>query len=105
MWGLGDPPNLSKKDLFQAHYRGKRFSPGYPACPRLEDQEIIFRLLEADQHGIGVHLTEGFMMDPEASVSAMVLHHPEARYFNLSAADIERLEQELAHPGRARAAG
>jgi 5-methyltetrahydrofolate--homocysteine methyltransferase len=105
MWGFGDPPNLSKKDLFQAHYRGKRFSPGYPACPRLEDQEIIFRLLEADQHGIGVHLTEGFMMDPEASVSAMVLHHPEARYFSLSAGDIERLEQELAHPGRARAAG
>jgi 5-methyltetrahydrofolate--homocysteine methyltransferase len=104
MWGIGDPAGLGKKDLFQAHYRGKRFSPGYPACPRLEDQEIIFRLLEADRQGIGVHLTEGFMMDPEASVSAMVLHHPEAKYFSLSPGDIERLERELDRPDRARAA-
>ena len=43
MWGFGDPPGLTMKDLFQAHYHGKRFSFGYPACPRLEDQAQLFR--------------------------------------------------------------
>jgi 5-methyltetrahydrofolate--homocysteine methyltransferase len=95
MWGFGDPPGVTMKELHQAHYHGKRFSFGYPACPRLEDQEKLFRLLEVDKHGIGLQLTEGFMMDPESAVSAMVFHHPEARYFSLSAADIEALEREL----------
>jgi 5-methyltetrahydrofolate--homocysteine methyltransferase len=95
MWGIGDPPGLTMKDLFQAHYRGKRFSFGYPACPRLEDQAQLFRLLEVEKHDIGVRLTEGYMMDPESSVSALVIHHPEAKYFSLSQADIERLEREL----------
>ncbi len=95
MWGIGDPPGLSLKDLVQAHYRGKRFSFGYPACPRLEDQEPLFRLLEVEKNGIGVQLTEGFMMDPESAVSAVVFHHPEAKYFSLSPADIERLEREF----------
>ena len=95
MWRIGDPPGLSKKDLFQAHYHGKRFSFGYPACPRLEDQSGLFRMLEVDKQNLGVHLTEGYMMDPESSVSALVFHHPEARYFSLSSADIERLEKEL----------
>ena len=65
------------KDLFQAHYHGKRYSFGYPACPRLEDQAQLFRLLELEQSGLGLHLTEGYMMDPESSVSALVLHNPE----------------------------
>ncbi len=95
MWGIGDPPGLSKKDLFQARYHGKRFSFGYPACPRLEDQTKLFRLLDVERQGVGVHLTDGYMMDPESSVSAIVFHHPEARYFSLSSADIERLEKEL----------
>jgi 5-methyltetrahydrofolate--homocysteine methyltransferase len=95
MWGFGDPPEITMKELHQAHYHGKRFSFGYPACPRLEDQEKLFRLLEVEKHAIGLKLTEGFMMDPESSVSAMVFHHPEARYFSLSAADIEALEREL----------
>src|SRR5580700_2215347 len=95
MWGIGDPPGLSMKDLVQAHYHGKRFSFGYPACPRLEDQEQLFRLLEVDQNAIGVQLTDGFMMDPESAVSAVVFHHPEAKYFSLSPADIERLEREF----------
>ena len=91
MWGIGDPPGLAMKDLFQAHYHGRRFSFGYPACPRLEDQAQLFRLLEVEKN-IGVQLTEGFMMEPEGSVSAVVLHHPEARYFALSQEDAERLE-------------
>jgi 5-methyltetrahydrofolate--homocysteine methyltransferase len=66
-------------DRFQARYRGKRFSFGYPACPDLEMQAPLFSLVDAG--AMGVHLTEGFMMDPEASVSAVVFHHPQARYF------------------------
>lgn len=79
-WGFPDPPELTMKDRFNARYRGIRVSFGYPACPNLEDQEKLFRLLRPEE--IGVQLTEGFMMDPEASVSAMVFSHPEARYFN-----------------------
>jgi 5-methyltetrahydrofolate--homocysteine methyltransferase len=78
-WNLPDPPELTMTDRFQARYRGKRYSPGYPACPDLADQSTIFRLLPGEK--IGVQLTEGFMMDPEASVSALVVHHPQARYY------------------------
>ncbi len=78
-WGFPDPPETTMVDRFQARYRGKRYSFGYPACPELEDQATLFRLLDGGK--IGVELTEGFMMDPEASVSALVLHHPQARYF------------------------
>ncbi|HET9232627.1 MAG TPA: vitamin B12 dependent-methionine synthase activation domain-containing protein, partial [Candidatus Eisenbacteria bacterium] len=82
MWGFPDPADLTRKELFQAKYRGLRVSFGYPACPDLEDQAVLWRLLEPDRH-IGVELTEGFMMDPEASVSALVFHHPDARYFSI----------------------
>ncbi len=95
MWGFGDPPGLSFPDLFRAHYRGRRYSFGYPACPRLEDQAQLFRLLDVTAN-IGVELTEGFMMDPESAVSALVFHHPDAKYFNLSEQDIQRLEREVA---------
>jgi len=80
-WGIGDPPGTTMMDRFRAHYRGKRYSFGYPACPDLGMQETLFRLL--DPSAIGVALTEEHMMDPEASVSALVLHHPEARYFSV----------------------
>ncbi|HET6406214.1 MAG TPA: vitamin B12 dependent-methionine synthase activation domain-containing protein, partial [Candidatus Thermoplasmatota archaeon] len=79
-WGIPDPEGLSTRDLFQANYRGLRVSFGYPACPDLADQEKLFRLLAPED--IGVRLTEGHMMDPEASVSALVFHHPDARYFD-----------------------
>jgi 5-methyltetrahydrofolate--homocysteine methyltransferase len=94
MWGYGDKPGTTPQDLFRTQYRGKRFSFGYPACPRLEDQEQLFRLLDVSTN-LDVELTEGFMMDPESSVSALVFHHPDAKYFNLSETDIERLEQLL----------
>ena len=81
MWGFPDPPDMKMVERFQAKYRGKRYSPGYPACPRLEDQDILFKLLRPEE--IGVHLTEGHMMDPEASVSAIVFHHPAAVYFGV----------------------
>ncbi|MCA1610353.1 MAG: methionine synthase [Acidobacteria bacterium] len=78
-WGFPDGPSVTMTDRFQAHYQGKRYSPGYPAWPELGDQTAVFRLLPGEK--IGVELTDGSMMDPEASVSALVLHHPQARYF------------------------
>jgi 5-methyltetrahydrofolate--homocysteine methyltransferase len=94
MWGFADAPGTEVLDLFKAKYHGKRYSFGYPACPRLEDQAGLWELLHPDQH-IGVQLTEEFMMDPEASVSALVFHHPDASYFNLSTADAESLDRQL----------
>jgi 5-methyltetrahydrofolate--homocysteine methyltransferase len=94
MWGFGDAPETTYQDLFRAQYLGRRFSFGYPACPRLEDQEQLFRLLDVT-NAIGVELTEGHMMDPEGSVSALVVHHPDAKYFNLDEPDIEQLEREI----------
>ena len=78
-WDFPDPPEMTMRDRFRAAYRGLRVSFGYPACPELEDQDGLFRLLRPED--VGVQLTDGFMMDPEASVSALVLHHPEAEYF------------------------
>jgi 5-methyltetrahydrofolate--homocysteine methyltransferase len=78
-WGFPDPPAMTMQERFTSRYRGKRYSFGYPACPNLEDQQGIWKLLEPEK--IGVRLTEGMMMDPEASVSALVFHHPDCAYF------------------------
>jgi len=80
-WGFPDPPEMNMKDRFAARYRGNRFSFGYPACPDLEDQAALWRLLGPEE--IGITLTDGMMMEPEASVSAIVFHHPDARYFSV----------------------
>ncbi len=80
-WGFPDPPSLTMAERFTSRYRGKRYSFGYPACPNLEDQAGIWMLLHPED--IGVHLTEGMMMDPEASVSALVFHHPDCTYFSV----------------------
>jgi 5-methyltetrahydrofolate--homocysteine methyltransferase len=85
-WGFPDAPSTSMQDLFSARYRGRRYSFGYPACPNLEDQALVWKILEPEQT-IGVTLTDGFMMDPEASVSAMVFHHPQATYFDARPVD------------------
>jgi 5-methyltetrahydrofolate--homocysteine methyltransferase len=71
---------MTMRDRFAARYRGKRFSFGYPACPDLDDQAALWRLLHPEE--IGITLTDGMMMEPEASVSALVFHHPDARYFS-----------------------
>ena len=80
-WGFPDPPSLTMAERFTSRYRGKRYSFGYPACPNLDDQAGIWMLLHPED--IGVHLTEGMMMDPEASVSALVFHHPDCTYFSV----------------------
>jgi 5-methyltetrahydrofolate--homocysteine methyltransferase len=61
-------------------YRGGRFSFGYPACPDLEDRSRLVALLRPDR--IGVTLSEELQLHPEQSTDAIVLHHPEAKYFN-----------------------
>jgi len=68
------------KDLFHQKYRGSRYSFGYPACPNLEDQAKIFALLKPEEN-IGVRLTEGYHLEPEQSTNALVVHHPQAKYF------------------------
>ena len=80
LWGFPDPPEQTMLQRFQGKYRGKRYSFGYPACPNLDDQTQLFQLLKPEE--IGVNLTDGFMMEPEASVSALVFHHPDAVYFS-----------------------
>jgi 5-methyltetrahydrofolate--homocysteine methyltransferase len=79
--GIGgdDPGDL--RLLFSAKYRGARFSFGYPACPNLEDQAKLFELLTPQD--IGVELSEEYMLVPEQSTSAIVVHHPAAKYFNV----------------------
>ncbi len=99
LWGFADNAGVTVKDLFKARYRGVRVSFGYPACPRLEDQGKLFRALQVEE-SIGVHLTDGWMMDPEASVSALVFHHPDAKYFSLGGEDVERLERRLQEGGK-----
>lgn len=74
-----DPADM--KLLFSAKYQGARYSFGYPACPNLEDQVHLLKLLEPED--IGIELTPEFMLEPEQSTSAIVLHHKEAKYFNI----------------------
>lgn len=81
IWGIPDPADMTMKQRFGARYKGIRVSFGYPACPNLEDQQQLFQLMRPED--IGVELTEGCMMDPEASVSALVFSHPQAQYFNV----------------------
>ena len=75
----GDAAEMTK--LFHQGYQGSRYSFGYPACPNLEDQTKLFELLDPSR--IDVELTDEFMLDPEQSTSAIILHHPDAKYFNI----------------------
>ena len=80
-WGFPDPQEMTMAQRFTSRYRGKRYSFGYPACPDLDDQVGLWKLLRPEE--IGVQLTEGMMMDPEASVSALAFHHPDCTYFSV----------------------
>ncbi len=94
-WGFPDPPEMTMAQRFTSRYRGKRYSFGYPACPDLEDQASIWKLLRPEE--IGVQLTEGFMMDPEASVSALVFQHPDCTYFSVGDGAREQLVLRESH--------
>ncbi|MTV24548.1 methionine synthase [Nitriliruptoraceae bacterium ZYF776] len=78
--GIAGDDGPTVKDWFRQGYRGSRYSFGYAACPDLEDQEKLFQLIDPGQ--IEVELTDEFMLHPEQSTSAIVVHHPEAKYFN-----------------------
>ena len=82
-WGFPDPPDMTMQERFTSRYRGKRYAFGYPACPAIESQAGIWQLLDPEA-AIGVALTDGFMMEPEASTSALVFHHPACAYFSVS---------------------
>ncbi|MGN6521969.1 MAG: vitamin B12 dependent-methionine synthase activation domain-containing protein, partial [Actinomycetes bacterium] len=77
-FGPEDDPELA--EILRQGYRGSRYSFGYPACPRLEDRATLVRLLEPER--IGVTLSEELQLHPEQSTDAIVVHHPEAKYFN-----------------------
>jgi 5-methyltetrahydrofolate--homocysteine methyltransferase len=77
-FGSEDSPRIP--ELFQQKYRGSRYSFGYPACPNLEDRAKVIELLKPD--AIGVTLSENFMLVPEQSTDALVVHHPAAKYFD-----------------------
>ncbi|MFI5830337.1 methionine synthase [Streptomyces sp. NPDC051578] len=77
-FGAEDPDQV--EDMFDLKYRGARFSLGYGACPDLEDRAKIADMLRPER--IGVHLSEEFQLHPEQSTDAIVIHHPEAKYFN-----------------------
>jgi 5-methyltetrahydrofolate--homocysteine methyltransferase len=78
-WGFVNEDGPSLAGLFRQQYRGSRYSWGYPACPDLDDQAKLDELLEL--HRIGVKLTEEFQLEPEQSTSAIIVPHPEAKYF------------------------
>jgi 5-methyltetrahydrofolate--homocysteine methyltransferase len=79
--GIACKDTLDIKRLFSQGYQGSRFSFGYPACPNLEDHTKLFELLRPER--IGVTMTDEFMLNPEQSTDAIIVHHPEARYFNV----------------------
>ena len=79
--GIGDQEPDEMRLLFSAKYHGARYSFGYPACPNLEDQTKLFELLNPKD--IGIELSEEFMLVPEQSTSAILVHHPDAKYFNV----------------------
>jgi len=84
--GIAGEDSTTMEGLFDQGYRGSRYSFGYPACPNLEDQKQIFDLLEPER--IGVSLSEEFQLVPEQSTSAIIVHHPEAKYFSVGRAAI-----------------
>jgi 5-methyltetrahydrofolate--homocysteine methyltransferase len=78
--GIAGDDAADMEELFDQGYRGSRYSFGYPACPDLEDRAALVALLRPER--IGVSLSEELQLHPEQSTDALVVHHPEAKYFN-----------------------
>ncbi|HVL14546.1 MAG TPA: vitamin B12 dependent-methionine synthase activation domain-containing protein, partial [Gemmata sp.] len=81
-WGIGADDSPEVRKLFKGHYRGRRYAFGYPACPNLEDQAPLFTLIDPTR--VGITLSEQFQLEPEQSTTAIVVHHPKAKYFNVT---------------------
>jgi len=79
--GIAADDSPRTRELFTQHYRGSRYSFGYPACPDMSDQDKLWKLLDPTR--IGCVLTENWQIDPEQSTSAIIVHHPDAKYFNV----------------------
>ncbi|HQA45642.1 MAG TPA: vitamin B12 dependent-methionine synthase activation domain-containing protein, partial [Phycisphaerae bacterium] len=77
--GIAGADARDLQELIKVAYQGCRYSFGYPACPRVEDQAIMWPLLRPER--IGVSLSDEFQLHPEQSTSALIAHHPQARYF------------------------
>ena len=80
-WGFADEDGPTLQGLFRQKYRGGRYSWGYPACPDLEDNERVADLLDASRIGVSVGEHTGFQYQPEQTTSAIMCHHPQAKYF------------------------
>jgi 5-methyltetrahydrofolate--homocysteine methyltransferase len=80
-WGIAGNDAREKQEIFKQRYQGSRYSFGYPACPRLEDQLKLWPLLKPER--IGITLSEEFQLEPEQSTTALIVHHRQAKYFNV----------------------
>ncbi len=80
-WGFVDEDGPALSGLFRQQYRGGRYSSGYPACPDLEDNVTILDLLEGERIGLVCSEETGFQYQPEQTTSALICHHPQAKYF------------------------
>jgi 5-methyltetrahydrofolate--homocysteine methyltransferase len=80
-WGFVDEDGPALAGLFRQKYRGGRYSAGYPACPDLEDNTTILELLEGERIGLECNEDTGFQYQPEQTTSALICHHPQAKYF------------------------
>jgi len=78
--GIAKDESENYDDIIKGKYQGKRYSPGYQACPDLSDQKKFFQILNLED--IGMKLSENFQLIPEQSVTAFVIYHPEAKYFS-----------------------
>jgi len=80
-WGIAGSDARDRQEIFKQHYQGSRYSFGYPACPRLEDQLKLWPILKPGR--IGVTLTDEFQLEPEQTTTALICHHRQAKYFNV----------------------
>jgi 5-methyltetrahydrofolate--homocysteine methyltransferase len=79
--GISGQDKRAKEEIFRQGYQGSRYSFGYAACPNLEDQKKLFQLIPGEK--IGVTLSDSLQMHPEQSTSAIIVHHPQAKYFGV----------------------
>jgi 5-methyltetrahydrofolate--homocysteine methyltransferase len=101
-WGFGRAEKLTSEDLIAEKYRGIRPAPGYPACPDHTEKEILWDLLDAQQH-TGIQLTESFAMNPGASVSGFYFAHPESKYFAVGKLGRDQVEDLARRKGKSTA--